>query len=538
MLRDAWLLVRLKARHGWAALCRTMHLVGADPSADRDVLDRLYYLYLVAALVAYAVVLAALVIGAVVPVIAQMGAAAVLLPRLFGTFVALAAGVSCIAALRRVPLRLTDPDVAFVATGALRLEVLALVWLLPSAILCGVAGGAVGYLMGAGIQAAGAAVDLAGLVLCAALLAACASAAPWVVGAARLARRQRRASKGARRAACVVAGSVLAVCALAVAAFSLAAPDVFFSRVVALATVPLLFDVFVAACALVLAFGRRMDATRLVEENALFAEMSRFTAHGSIFDASAARAYRRRCKVAARRPWLGLPRVEGPAAPVARSALSLVRQIEGVPALLRLGFFLVPLGTLAFAQTGGIGLLLIWAMAALLAAEDVREIARAFRDDVQLRLVRDRLPFETLALLACDVLVPGAVVAVLAAATSAAAAAGLAQAAALFDAMTASAVATGGLGSVFGITWNAAAVPHPACAALTAVLLVAALALCCGWDAVKLPRRQRSAVFEQGFVVLVVVAFLLTACGVPVPVAIGAAGALLGLAVWRGTEVY
>lgn len=546
MLRDAWVLVRLKARHGWTALCRAMHLVGADPSVDRDVLDRLYYLYLVAALVGYAVVLWALVLSVAVPAVAQLGAAAVLVPRLYGAVVALAAGAASVTALRRSPLKLTEPDVALVATGPLRLEVVALVWLVPGAVLCAVAGGAVGYLVGAGVQAAGEAVDLPGMVLCAALLAACAGAAPWVVGVVRLARRRISLRAGARRVACVVAGVLVAAAAVLCAAFSLTAPDVFLGRATSLAAAPLLLDVFAAECALVLAFGRRMDATRLVGENALFAQLSKFTATASLFDATNARAYRRRCKVAARRPWLGLPAAEGPAAVVARSALSCARQPEGLPALLRLGFAFVPLGVLACGQVGGVGLLLVWVMAVLLAADDVRELGRAFRDDVRLRLVRDRLPFGTLALLACNALAPGAVVAVLAAATSALAAVALAHSTALLGELAASATAGGGLGTLFGGVSAGAAVPDPALAALTALTITAALVLCCGWDAVALPRGRRgagpshvrrAASFEQGFVLLAVLVFLLIACGMPVPLAVAVACVPLVWAARAGVEV-
>lgn len=87
-----------------------------------------------------------------------------------------------------------------------------------------------------------------------------------------------------------------------------------------------------------------------------------------------------------------------------RAALSHARQYDGLASLVMQGAFVVPLGVLALLGAGGPVLFVFWLPVAVLMPQGVREATRAFRDDARNRLVRDRLPFGVLELLAFDTL--------------------------------------------------------------------------------------------------------------------------------------
>ena len=106
--------------------------------------------------------------------------------------------------------------------------------------------------------------------------------------------------------------------------------------------------------------------------------------------------YRRRCKLARRGPFLRLPQAAGPAALVARAALSLVRQYEGLPALLMLGAGITPFGVSALLGGYGVAGPVFWLAMLVGLASTAREVTHAFRDDMRVRLVRDQLPYGTL----------------------------------------------------------------------------------------------------------------------------------------------
>ncbi|CVH76677.1 hypothetical protein BN3658_00799 [Coriobacteriaceae bacterium CHKCI002] len=144
-----------------------------------------------------------------------------------------------------------------------------------------------------------------------------------------------------------------------------------------------------------------MDITAVVKEGALRADL-RLVGAFSPLDERAKASYRRRCVLAARPPRFALPPGEGRAALVARAALSHARQREGLLALAFHGTAVVPLGVLAVLGAGDSVLFLVWLQVSVFAPQGARELSRAFFDDVRNRLVRDRLPFGTLELLAFD----------------------------------------------------------------------------------------------------------------------------------------
>ena len=210
--------------------------------------------------------------------------------------------------------------------------------------------------------------------------------------------------------------------------------------------------------------------------------------------------YRRRRKLAARLARgvrFRLPLASGAGALVSRAALSHLRQYGGLPSLLAFGASAALLGVLALAGVGGPVTFLFWLAALVMFPQGVREATRAFRDDLRVRLVRDRLPFGTLSLLVLDSL-PG-----------------FAAASAVSCAVVALALPAG----------------FPLAAGLAlAVLVNAAAVLCCGLDAVSLFPGGPRPFYEAGALVLVAATGALSLAGLPSLTVAGAAAACVGMA--------
>lgn len=545
MLRDFLLLVRLRIRHARTFLLRLAHLAGTDPSVDRGLGERAYQLYAAGAvLVCVALLWLALLDGvettfaAVGPL---LGVAAV--TGLLAVAVAMFARWS-VRALRSAPLRLSRPDIAYVASSPISARALVADAAGASLLAAAVIGAVVGYLVGFGLEASlgGAGWDWSALVEAAATTGAAAvsgsapgaaAAAPtlasfpfglgavspavaalacsalfaavvggsWAIGVARLAsrRRPRRVVRIAGIAAMCVLGLVAMLGALACGPALAAAGSAGFAVLGAAA----LACVAVEAAALA-ALAPRIDMVAVVQESALAVELDPFGAFSAL-DPNVQRDYRRRVKVGRRGPLFRLPAARGRTVLVARSALSLIRQFEGIPALVVLGAATTPLGVMALLGVGAPVAFLFWLMLlVLMQPSGPREASRAFRDDMRVRLVREQLPFGVLELLVLDSL-PAFV---------------------LMSALTCVVVP-------FVVP---AGVPLAAALAL-GVLVNAATVLCAGLDAIRSSKGTRPW-SEGGLAVLVGATAIASTYGLPWFTVVAAAGVCVGVAltVLRGTE--
>lgn len=476
MLHDALLIAGLKARNARTAVCRWFHIAGTDPSKERSLSLRMYQIYvsvMVAAALA-AVWLAALAQIEVVAASFSAGAAEAVV-RGLGLAAAGLFGVACLKSMRSGPFSFSAADVAFLLTGPVRLQLVLVAELVPDVAKAALVGALVGFAAGVGCATSGLVVDPFAMAVDASLLLASVSGASWVVGVSRV-RRCKAGLDGGRtgkppllfarrwvRVFFVLTISAVSLAGIVCAPFM---PSEAVLRCVSWQTAPLIADVLAAEVALVFALGRRADAAALSQESLLSVEVPAIGLMAGGGDAvllDAVRAISRRRKVSARPPSGRLPQARGAAVVVARAGLSLRRQREGWRSLVLVGAFLAPVG--AYALVEGVaapGLLLLWLALPQLCIRDVREIARCFRDDLRLRSVRDRLPLSTAALFALDVL-PFLACALLAQTVLAVVAIPLAIA---LEAPL------------------AVALPTLIC---LAVLLEAGLALCCAFDAVRMP---------------------------------------------------
>ena len=484
-MHDVRLLLWLRARHARSALNRTLHLVGAGVDAGGWG-ERAYQLYAVGIMLVWAALMAAALVDAIQRVFVGL-AAAVCSLAVQGALLAVALVLLRvgIAGARTTPLKLSHPDIAYLAASAVSARALAGVSAGVQAFAGAAAGAALGFLLGVGLESAS--------VLAAAV------ALGWVVGFVRLASDGWSGWRTAAAAFVLVAFAV-SWCgvALAAGADALLAPATF-----AVLSVGGFLVLAVAAIALAL-LAPRVDMTRVIDENSLHADLCRFGMLSPL-DRNDIAEYQRRRKLADRPVRFSLPRGEGRLALVQRAALSHARQYDGLASLVMQGAFVVPLGVLALLGAGGPVLFVFWLPVAVLMPQGVREATRAFRDDARNRLVRDRLPFGVLELLAFDTLPAFAATTLLA------------------------------CGAVAAMIPIGTSLPL---ALALAVLVGAASLLCCGLDAVRLFPGGPRLCYEYGALALVGVGFALSLFASAAVAAMGMAlfAAAVALVVRFGSE--
>lgn len=478
MMHDVCLALWLRIRHARTAVSRLFHAVGADPLADDSLGERVYQLYTVALMAVWVVLMWAALLDWCATAFAALGpalsavvlSAALLVP-------VLVFAVSGVKAIRMSPLKLTHPDIPFVAASPLSTRSLVVVGAARTIVLGVVTAGLAGFALGVGLNSGmGAFVSPLVCALVAALLVAVALVGVWLVGIVRLA----LVRKGWRTTLLLVLALVAAVVGAALVVVFVVPPALMSPGGV----------VGVCVCSLVLICSEgmalawlapRVDMTVVIQENALFADLQQFGMFSPL-DQTTIADYRRRRKLAARGPLFRMPVATGCGALVVHASLSLVRQYESLPSLLMQGALVAPLGVIALFGGGEPVLLLFWLAALVLFPDGVRPATRAFRDDMRVRLVRDRLPFGTLELLVFDSLPAFALVSVV------------------------SCVMV-----VFSVPAGVPVVVGLACA----VLINAAVVLSCGLDAVSLYRGGPRPIYEIGAIVLVVVAGVLSFAGLP-----------------------
>ena len=499
-MRDVRLLLWLRARHARSTLDRALHLAGAGVDGGGRG-ERAYQLYVAGVMAVWFALMAAALIDAIQGAFAGVGIAVCAL-AVQGALLVPALVLLCggIAGVRTAPLKLSHPDIAYLAASAVSARALVGVAAGAQALAAAAAGGAAGFLLGVGLESAAVLAAPPGAVaLAGAALAAAAAVLGWIAGLVRLA-RPRWTGWSTAAAALALAAVAAAWCGLVLSAHpsALLAPATF----AALAAGGAL-----ALGAAALAFfllAPRADMTRVIDENSLHADLCQFGALSPL-DPNDVAAYRRRRKLADRPVRFSLPSGEGRLALVQRAALSHARQYDGLSSLVMQGAFVVPLGVLALLGAGGPALFVFWLPAAVLMPQGVREATRAFRDDLRIRLVRDRLPFGALELLVLDTL-PA------------------------FVLTTSIACAVAAVAAPAGAS--------PVAAAALAALVSAASLLCCGLDAVRLFPGGPRLCYEYGAIALVGVGFALSlfAPTAVVAAAVALFAAAVALLVRNGVE--
>ncbi len=399
MLHDMRLLFWLRARHMHTKALSMLHILGSDFQHDRSWSERAYQFYaVIVVVICLALLWAALLDVATaffstagLPVAEALFFAGLLAPIVL--FVALGFG-----ALRSSIIKLSRPDIAFIAASALDTRAILVVALAFDAVVVGVVAVLVGYFVAMCLSVGlGVAVNLLVTAFLGALLAIAALGAAWLVGLLRLVLEQTR-----RRWAVLV---MLAVAVLLVAGLCCGLVLLMSPSGVLVDSGGFLCGVMTAVAigelvALVM-LTSHLDVTAVIKQNALYAELQPFGMLSPL-DPALVRDYRRRVKLAGRRPVFHLPATTGRGAVVMRAALSTVRQYEGLPALLMQGATVAPLGLLALSGTGGMVVFLFWLVLLVQFPQGAQTGTQAFRDDTRVRLIRDQLPFSALELLALD----------------------------------------------------------------------------------------------------------------------------------------
>lgn len=385
------LLARLEVRHLRGDLRLLFFAAGTDIEGEQDLMERAYQLYVVA----FLGVVAVLSWGQVLSLAAGLrdalgyalaGALASAAFPLVPAVTLLACGVS---GLRETPLRLSGPDISWLARVA-RPEELLCVRLVRSGAVSLVVGVLAGALIGE--------------------LAAASSVVPWAVALAPVALLARLVAylPGLARAA-ASRGARLAVTIASAVALPFAAASLAWAALVGLFALGEALALAAAALSLVatavsLGVARRIDMAFVIDDSELFAarRSMRFLA---LADAGAYReACRRRRFGRRRRPLRTRGFMRGGAALVSHAVTSLVRRPADALGLLSWGALMVPAGVALMMARPSVGVLLSWLLAAGYALREPPEVTRVFREDCRNRLVRSMLPFGRLELLALDCL--------------------------------------------------------------------------------------------------------------------------------------
>lgn len=486
-------LLWLKFRHLRTELAWWGYIAGTDLVGDTDLIDRIYHLYLVVLLGAWGVSSWAFLLEQVE---ASCSVAGPMLqePLLLAVAALPLAGlvVLCFNAVRTSPLKLTNADVAYLASGAFPVSAIAVVDTLPALLAAALLGGAAAFLLADGAVAAGAAADP--WVLCA--FGAISLAAAFAVArAAGYACVSVPASRALRRWL-AAAGIFAAVCAYAVAVAVLLLPQM--AEVLLGSPASLLPGTVTQAVIWSVVLTRTAsgaDLIRIIEESGAYAHLAGLR-HMAFAAPDTYRELRRRYRVAHHRVRPRVPLARGPAALVTRALLSHLRQFEGVFHLLHVGLVLVPTGVVVLSAPSHPALCAAWGLLLLSSLGAVRELSLAFREDKRVRLIRDLLPCSDVRLALCDAVPAFAAIVLL------------------------SALALGGIHA------TAPGLLCPASAAQAAVLC-ADLSLAAALDGAELPYARKRPSAGAGLIVVAVVAGAASLIG---PEAVVGGMALLALA--------
>ena len=428
-------LLWLEAKHLRAELNFWLWAAGTDLDEARDVTERVYLAYLVvivgAAVTACWLWILGLVVGAAQASSPQEAALLADLGRLIAgaalVLPATAAAAWTVRAAWRAPWIPSPPDVAWLTQQPVSIISWSAIELAKRIVVRAVVCTCAGYLVAAfALASAGGAPTLPSCLPYGATLGLACSAAyaiAWHVGITRVhVGRERRPMLVI--AALIGATGLICASAVSFPAAQEVALDLLRGNPMPLLAASAIFLVAVLSALLA---ARVLTPATLASEAAT--DPSLYTVRRmAIYNPKAYRALAKSRRDARRSPRIHLPRAQGSLAILARSSISLVRQIAVIPALIAAGALIAPLGaallsgTLAQASTtavilgGETGARILgaasWILLAINSSEAPRTLARVFIADVRNRFFREHLPVSTQVFFAWDVL-PGLIVATL-----------------------------------------------------------------------------------------------------------------------------
>ena len=413
-MHEISLLVWLKVRHIRSACAYWGYMFGADIESKADLIDKLYYLYLLVLLGAWTASAWMFAVSSVEEAYVFSGAILLDITGALLVFALLAVLVrSTVSALWRSPLRLISPDLWLLVPYVRSVGLVALIDAMPRTLAFSFATSLGVWLLCSGCAAAG--MQLHALALSSTV--ACAVAAALLIARAAGYARLAFAKRGPRRAAWSIGALAFEILLCAGATFAVSgagwrAPlDAFSAANGVHAAAPGVavgvFALAVACSAAALVCGaNRADLACAIEEGA--ADAALFGVRRLAFQApDQYRELRRRYRIAHRRLRPTFRLASGPAAAITRAALSHARQFESLLGIAAMGVLIVPLSAWTLAHASSPVVIVAWAYGmfmALASLSFLRELSLAFREDVRVTLVRDQIPLSNLVLAVLDAL--------------------------------------------------------------------------------------------------------------------------------------
>lgn len=407
MIYDCRQILWLKAHHARAALTRILYASGTDLTRDNEPSERIYQLY-VLVIILIAIILSWLGFVDFISESIHVLDTAILnvFPKLFLVLCGVLLLTLSYQHIKYYPLKLSYPDIVYVASSPLSVTPLAQAAVFQSSLLCGICGLALGYFIGVILGANTSALPLFPLILAlmSALAFMCSDIVASILGFIRLLfKRKSRKLYGIGLLLielCIIGWVLLCIMNSKTAALTLAGFTEFIqTNQVVIFT--LLFIVIIVGHITIALVVKRLSISEVIDENALYAELFPLR-HLQMSNADSYRTLRRRKILSHRSPILNLPDGSGSRMLVQRAVLSQIRQYEGILSLIVYGALILPFGVYLLLSTFSLPGFILWATLLVLVPGGQKELVRVFRDDQHNRMMRTQLAFNTLALLWLD----------------------------------------------------------------------------------------------------------------------------------------
>lgn len=396
MIGDLIELSRLRWRHLRGRAVYWAALAGADIQSN-SLLEQSYLLYVLLIGGAWGIAMGAAAADAARALGVDGGESAAEAIRFLAQFApGLLVGGFGVRALRSSPVKLTFPDIAYFASGAMDPRAIALSSYLREGIPAAAVASFVGYLVGCVAQGTGA--PQAGPWLLAGSLPLVVMASLAIAWAGGLARIRIDGSSGRYApVALIVLSAALLGSALRVGPWTPLAHAVDGS--LGPLGMAALVAVACTAVALIARVAPRMDMTTIIAESAMYAELQVFRPL-RLYDPGAYADIVRRKRLARRLPRGRMPRADGAAALVARALLSHLRQPGSLVLPVVWGAAILPF--VALRTMAPLGLFPTMPAVLVFVATPAAGVLHVFGQDADRPSLRSLLPFGDLKLLMLD----------------------------------------------------------------------------------------------------------------------------------------
>lgn len=411
MIHEASLLAKKQAKRLKESTVRLFSLTGSNLYQDTSVTDRMYQLYAFLLVSVACVLLWQMTLVYIESIFFSMTpSVSVFVLRIVVSMLVLLLCALSLKSVRTGPFFYSPADIAYLVTSSISLGFVFLSGFIADVMKALIVGGLLGFLVGTACVASGANLVATLVMISISIMCAVSVGFSWVIGSLRVINkrttRRHFQSSGLLFENPLVSGLVktcILITCVGIVLLIWRSPDFLMSQLFnSLLLCVIGGFLCVLEATLVLVLGTRANASAIAQESSIMVgvKYDALTAMSlaASFGGDFIKEEKRRRNLMRRKPILELPKIENRMTILARSALSVVRQREGWALLAAAGGIISPFGAYILAINPVPLFILAWLFILQNSARSIREIARPFADDMKLRIVRDKLPFNTFSL--------------------------------------------------------------------------------------------------------------------------------------------